>query len=309
MIKLYHGKNQYLSLKEAKTYYHQLLIKMSDADNIQIDGENMDAAQMIEIYDTQGMFSQKKVLFIKRLQENKNSALLIEHLLNVKQPTEDIEIVLWENKKIPANTKYYKFIRSYGEVYESPELNKRTFNTWAKQEATDQGLSIDNAANAELCSRCNYDPERFSNELKKFKLLKDKVSLDEVKALTTDTYESDIWKLIDSINYGDRVESTTVLENLLRNRLDAHYILSMMYRNIRLITQVKFLVDKGFDSRSIASQLKLPPFTVPSLIKSATRYDQERLERIYERLTNLDFQIKIGEIEPQIGLTLITSIL
>lgn len=309
MIKLYHGKNTYISLREAKLYHKALLEGTNEVDDISIDADTVDASEVIQVYDTQGMFSQRKIIFIKRLNENKNSATLIEHISRIKTTSTDIEVIIWENKKIASNTKYYKFIKEFGEIFEAPELNKRTFMTWAKEELSRQSVDADSQALNELANRCNFDPERFSNEINKFKLLKDRITLDSVKAMTTDTFEADIWKLIDSINSGQKGESTLLLENLLRNKLDPHYILAMMYRNIRLIAQTKFLADRGEDSRSIASALKIPPFTVPSLIKSAARYDETKLKTIYERLTNLDHQIKVGEIEPQIGLTLITTVL
>jgi DNA polymerase-3 subunit delta len=309
VLKLFHGKNQYLSLREAKRYYKQLLESDPSVESIEIDAETVDATEIIELYETQGMFSSRKMLFVKRLNSCKNYADLVEHMKSIDVCGITAELIFWENKKIASNTKYFKLLKEVGDIYESPDLNKRSFGKWAKEETATQAVEIEKDAMAELIQRSNYDPERFSNELSKFKLLKKTVDLQTVKALTTDTFESDIWKLIDAINLGEKAKSVEILENLMRNNVEPHYILAMMYRNLRQVAQIKAMKEKGSDNREIASKLKIPPFTIPSLAKSSSRYSQQTIKKLYEKLTNLDYQIKVGEIAPEMGLTLISTIL
>ena len=83
----------------------------------------------------------------------------------------------------------------------------------------------------------------------------------------------------------------------------------MITRNVRLITLTKYLLEEREETGSVAKTLKVPPFTVPSLINSSKKYSKKKLKTLYTKLSNLDFQTKKGQIDPNLGLTLLSSIL
>ena len=135
------------------------------------------------------------------------------------------------------------------------------------------------------------------------------ITRQDVTSLVSNTLESDIWNLIDAINTGDRKYSVEILERLISQSVDANYIISMITRNVRLITLTKYLLEESEETGSIAKTLKVPPFTVPSLISSSKKYSKKRLQTLYTKLSNLDYQIKKGQIDSNLGLTLLSSIL
>ena len=79
----------------------------------------------------------------------------------------------------------------------------------------------------------------------------------------------------------------------------------MLARNLRLVLLTKFLLRKGNDYRAISSELSIPPFTTPSLIKTAENSSDEKLKMLYTKLSNLDYQIKTGKIDANLGISLI----
>lgn len=83
----------------------------------------------------------------------------------------------------------------------------------------------------------------------------------------------------------------------------------MIVRNIRLITVAKNMINNGASYGQIASALKIPPFTVKPIVDASKKYSLERIKTIYEKLSGLDYEIKMGRIEPKLGLTLLCTIL
>ena len=83
----------------------------------------------------------------------------------------------------------------------------------------------------------------------------------------------------------------------------------MILRNVRLLTLTKHLVQKNTNYSDMAKILKIPPFTLSPLISSSNKYSMERIKLIYEKLASLDYEIKVGRLEPKLGLTLLTTIL
>ena len=96
-----------------------------------------------------------------------------------------------------------------------------------------------------LAQRTNYDPERCANEIKKHKLNDtEEIKEKDLDILTTDTLEEDIWKLVDAINSEKKERSVEILEKLYSQNTDPNFILSMLARNLRLITMAKHLKNK-----------------------------------------------------------------
>lgn len=306
--RLYHGNSPFLSLEALNTKLEHLKATNPLVEISFLEAETSDPNKIVDEILSQSLFSSTRIFIIKRIYRNKKKELFLEKILNLIEQNTSKDIVLfWEDQKIKANTKYYKFFLKGNNIEEQDALNKRTFIPWAKARIAKSELKIEANALKELSERTNYDPERLNMEIEKFRLNDEKksISIDDVESLTTDTLERDIWSLIDAINESDTVKSMNILENLNKQSVDPNYIISMLARNLRLITLTKFLLEKDSSSREIASALKVPPFLVPNLIKGAKKYSNERLVTIFTKLSNLDFQIKTGQIDGVLGLTLI----
>lgn len=308
MFKLYIGNEPYLSLREALNLVIQVR-ESQTAEYISIDAEKTDPSVLIDTLSSQNLFSPQRIILLKRVYRNKNKDVLItfllEHLPNNRTDT----IIIWEDQKVSSVTKYVKFFKSQNLLEEYNQLNKRTFQTWAKQEVDDMNLKLDSNTIRLLAEYSNYDPERFGNNLKKIKLLdKELVTQEDIKDIAPYTLEDDIWTLLDQINSSDR-NTLLTLERVLKQGIDANYVIAMIARNLRLLTMIKSLKEKGAVGNEIASILRIPPFTVPSLSKASDRYTMDKLKYIYEKICSLDYEIKVGRISGDLGLTVLCTIL
>ncbi|MDD4382058.1 MAG: DNA polymerase III subunit delta [Candidatus Dojkabacteria bacterium] len=271
---------------------------------INADTENF--KNIIDKIQNKDLFLSNRTILIKRLYRNKEKDSLIQNLLNILGNTSDEQIIFWEDQKIRSTTKYFKFFKEKNLVKEYEALNKRNFLSWLDEELEKNNLKADKETKRNLAERTNYDPERCSNEIKKHKLNNsESITLEDLDILTTDTMEQDIWKLIDSINSGRKEISLGILEKLKSQNNDPNYILSMLARNIRLITLIKHLREQGKTFKEICSILRVPPFSIYPIMDIIFDYDKEKIRYLYSKLSNLDYQIKTGRIEPMLGLTLI----
>ena len=308
--KFFHGNSPYLSRKAA---YKELKKIKADNPNTQIEtieADSLESSKYADMLSSSTLFASKKILFIKRLYRNKEKDKLTKYTTEYLQnsQTDDI-IIIWEDQKIRSTTKYLKFFKENKSLEEFNSLNKRTFMTWLKQELKEQEMEIDMNIQKLIAMNTNYDPERCSNELQKYKLSGEEITKEYILKTTTDTLELDIWGLIDAINHQNKSLSLEIMERLFTQNNDPHYILAMLARNLRLLTLTKHLTKKGASSREIASVLRVPPFTVPSMIKASEQYSDEKIIKMYEKFTNLDFQLKTGKIEGRLGLTLLCTYL
>jgi DNA polymerase-3 subunit delta len=308
MKKLFHGKNSHLSYQNYRKEFDELVLKNPDLEIEVIEADSTEVDKVAESYKNVGMFSSGKIIVVKNLSSNKRYPEIIEDL-----KTADLSMVyllVIENEKVASNTKYFKLFSEKNEICESADMNKRTFITWLKDLVKSENLNIEQDAIYLLAENCNYETERVSNELVKYKLSGlSTITTTSIKEISPDTFENDIWQLIESINSTtDIVKSITILENLFEHNVDSYYIMAMLNRNLRQLVLVKELLAIGVDSKMICSKLKIPPFTLPQLKSTSTKYSKQSLIDLYEKITNMDFESKIGNIEPKLGLTLMVTL-
>ncbi len=301
--KLYHGNSVYLSLRAVK---NAISSNTEKQNLITIEADAQKAQQIIDSIQNQGLFVSKRVFLIKRLYKNKNKDSLIEKLLSLLNEQFPDDIYFWEDQKIRSTTKYLKFFKSNDSVEEYTQLNKRNFLSWLDQELKENDLKADETTKRLLAQRTNYDPERCSNEIKKHKLNNsEEIKESDLDILTTDTLEEDIWKLIDAINTEKKERSIEILEKLYSQNTDPNFILSMLARNLRLITMAKHLKKQKKSFAEICSIMKVAPFSLYPILGVIDRYDMNKIKLLYTKLSNLDYQIKNGQIDGMLGLTLI----
>lgn len=310
--KLYHGSSHYLSLEAAHEHIDSVKQKKREVELLTINADSTDSQTILDTLTSQNLFVPERIIFIKRLYKNKKKDDLVPLVTDFLENTSSKDtIILWEDQKIKANTKYFKFFKKNNNEESFEELNKRTFFTWLREELKKQNMKMETTATKDIAERTNYDPERCANELKKLRLLLDdkEIKKDDIEKLITNTLERDIWSLIDAINEGQTEKSIKILEKLLSQNVDVNYIISMIARNLRLLTLTKHLLTDGKTYNEIASILKIAPWTVHPLITASKKYSEEKITYLYTKLSNLDFQIKRGLIEPKLGITILSSIL
>lgn len=310
MYYFFHGKNPFLSLKAANKKITKLKNEFKDYEFIALDGEVDDIMDIAGAINTTDMFSQGKIIFIKRLLSNSKHKEKNEILLSTltTSKADNTEIIFWENSKVASNTKIYKAIAKIANVEETTDLNKRTFKTWAKGQIADTDLKISPSVMQVMVEHTNYDPERFASLLEKLELTdKKEITKADIEENSANTLETTIWELIDVINGAKEGQAIALVDKLLKQQEAPHFILAMIIRNTRLLIMAKALIDTDKNPKEIAKILKIPPFTVYPIMKSAKKYSHVKLKSLYNMLYNLDFEIKIGNIEPELGLTLIAT--
>ncbi len=308
MIYLFHGSNPYLSRTAAREKFESLSDEFPAYESYKVDAEEVSPDELAGILMTSSMFARGKNIYLRDVYGHKMRQSFIDILSeylpeHAEDPT--FNLVLVEERKIPANTKYFKMLRSVGEVEESKKFNKRTFLTWAKTYLQQHGGVAEYGAVKKLAEYSNYDALRFVNSFERLELDgKSNFTEGDVESIVANTGENTVFQLIDALNDGDARTVMKLYDNLEMSGLSPLFILTMLARNIANVLMVKDLLASGVDRRDIPKITKLPPFTITSLVSTADKYSVRQLATLHGKLYNLDYQIKMGLIDPTVGLTL-----
>lgn len=304
MQKLYIGNEPFLSLKKAHLQIKELL-KDGNLEYILIDGEKTDSSKIADLLTSKSLFSLPRVIFLKRAYKNKDRSNLIPYILEFLEKETTDSIIMWEDEKISSVTKYVKYFKNKKCLEEYNKLTKPSFYKYTKELLKESDIEMSSELVTLLSQYSNYDIERIENSIKKLKLLgvEGYVTKGNIDEISQNTLEEDIWLLLDEMNRREG-RPLSVLENIFAQRVDPLYILPMITRNFRLIALTKYLTQNNATYAEIASTLKIPPFTVKPLIEASEKYDWNKILNKYEKLSNLDYEIKVGRIDSKLGLTL-----
>lgn len=309
MIKVFEGENSFLSKKKLDCTIEEIKKNNPQISCKVIDAEKASISKICEEYETQDMFSEEKLIVLKRLLLNKEYKDLVEKILSTCDKAEKTHLIIWEDRNIPKNTRYYKNFNAIKAIESFPKFNKPSFKKWAKEEIENQGLEIDSKTLGIFAETVNYDPQTLQNETLKIKLQGEKEVTEEIiQKNMEDAYTSSIWEFLDSINTKNNMEANTkILLNLLKNGLNPHYLMIMISRNVKNIMMIIKMTEEGKTDKEIASVLKIPPFTLPRLKKIAEDSDYEKLLKIYQKIYNLNYETKVGGIDSELGLILLVT--
>ncbi|HEQ65262.1 MAG TPA: DNA polymerase III subunit delta [bacterium] len=311
MIKLYHGQNNFLTRKKMVQDLESMLTKIV----VRIDCELESTEKIYESYQNLDLFEPRKTVILRNLSKSKEFDSIfddLEEMLNNSVSDGDlpIDIIIYENSSLRSNSRLLKLISQHGEIYASPKLNKQSIINEIKRLLDEQKINLDNSIIYELADRADYDIERVATEISKLTLLKSKsVNLDTLTKITTNTHKNEIWDLTDSINKDDREKTVKILDLLLTQRVDPYYILAMIMRNLRQIMLTKLLLAESKNKAEICKIAQIPPFTFGQVKKKSDGTTIEKLEYLYEKINNLEYEMKIGKISPELGLTLLSTVL
>lgn len=255
------------------------------------------------------LFGEKKVIIVsnsyiftgnvkKGIEQNLEE---LEKYINSMNPN-TILIFTVNNEKLDERKKITKLAKKNGIIKEYNHADIITII-----EKMFDGYSIQLETIKYLINRVGDDITLLSNEIEKIKLYKDnekKIVKEDIDKLTSKSLEVNNFKLIDSIIAKNKSEAITLYNERLRLNEEPIAIIIALANQIRIMYQVKQLYMDGYTENKIASILSIHPYRVKLAAQNGKKYDSNILLEYLKKLSDLDINIKTGNIDKILGLEL-----
>ncbi len=299
MIYLFYGNDRYESYKAAKLLASNLAsankkeIKIIESDSI---NEPSEFTQYLEGVD---MFSSGYVLLLKRLSSNKRLLKYFEENIN---SVKTYDIILWEETKIG------KTIEKEAESikYEIPFFNSYSkMRSWFMDQVKVIGVKLSPIHVEKIANNHNLDKNMFINEVEKIALYlesqnKNDLSDAELKELLTKDIDTEIWDILENFANKKKVEAAKEFLEISSVSDISQFLITMIDWQISNTYRVKYFVEKRMD----LSSLNIKPKPLSSAKTMAERSSWKEIEKMADKLFDLDTAIKSGELDYKTGLTL-----
>jgi len=260
-----------------------------------IDGSELSLAQLPDLLMGQSLFSEKRLIIIKELSENKTIWPVFEDWL--PRVSDDIKLVLVEPKP-DKRLRTYKALQKVATVQEFPawtESDATTAEQWVVSEARRLGLALDKKSAHHLVERVGPRQWELYHALEKLSVLPEVTAaiIDEVvEANPTEN----VFALFETALRGNGKKVHEMIEVLALTE-DAYKVFGLLSSQA---LQLAALAYADQPSQTVASDIGAHPFVLSKLARQAQKRGRVGAREIVELFAEADSTLKTVSVDPWI---------
>lgn len=288
MITLLTGENSFEITRVLKR-----LVDEFDGTAERIDGAELEERQLPDLLAGATLFSDKRLVVIKGLSENKQLWSRFGEWLERASP--DVDIILVDEKP-DKRTKTYKELKAVAKVHEFAAWGERDgmkAETWVAHEAEAMGVTLDRKNIQALVYRVGPDQWQLHHALSKLSLLEE-VTVEAIEELIEATPTENIFNLLDTALKGDGKKASEMLRILERTE-DPYMVFGLLCSQA---FQLAALAASDGSGSEVAKDIGAHPFALQKLAPHANRLGRGGARRIIESFARADDRLKSGPADP-----------
>ncbi|MDP5273053.1 DNA polymerase III subunit delta [Chengkuizengella axinellae] len=231
----------------------------------------------------------------------------IEKLENyIHSPVDYSVLVLYvQAEKLDERKKIVKLLKKQNHLVSFPPLKPNELSKWIQNRVKKHGCMISEQTAETFILYAGTNLQTLAAEIEKcclFAGADQEITREMINQLVVRSVEQNIFILVDEIVRKKLEQALTIFYTLLKQKEEPIKIISLIARQFRIILQVKELSSKGYSQYQIASQLSIHPYAVKIADGQGKLYQERDLVDILNKLAELDYQIKSGQIEKVLGI-------
>lgn len=276
------GGNDSFLINQAIEIFKDKLVDALEEFNFQkVDASTLTDNDFVNLFATLPICSQYKLIVLENVSQNNTKA--IDNFF--KQPFYNVVVVI------------KSYLYKQGEQVDCDYLDRKDLAKWIENYLKKYDLSIDATAINYILEISNSDLGYISNELVKVVGYLDKgskVSVEDIKLLFTKNESYFVYNLTATIDSKDKKKAFLILNSLQEDN-NVGDIFTFMGSYFRKMFYVA--VNTG-RNEELATILKTKPYAIQKARDSINKNGKSFYINLYEKYTNLDYEIKSGKITP-----------
>ena len=303
MIKFFHGDNTFASWNAL-----QELLLNTKGGYKSIAGDELDNVQEIFVaLDSLHMFTAApEITVIKRIYNNRKRSLVNELLAQLqRRSVKELQLLIWEDKKISSGGKLLSFLQDLAAVQEFKPFDIRKLRSWVLEYAKSLGVKISPDQAVRIIHLAGSNQFLLASEIQKLALLlksenRNTISASDLNFISVNS-DADIWKFLNAVAARNRSKILENFHELVTQGNDVQYLIAMLARHLK--TLFIAVQHPYLDTKTLA-ELGINQFFFRRTAYFAKKFTIRQIKLLFSKLTNLDFGIKQGKIDPMLGANL-----
>ena len=254
--------------------------------------------------DTIPFFSEKKIIIAKNasfLKATEKGKEKVEHDFNrfeawLNYPSDTtVTIFVAPYEKVDERKKVTKQLKQKSVVLQAETPQNKDLVAWIRSEASHFNKRISEAAVDKLIEMVGSNMLSIRQEIEKMSLYlgdEPEIQVQTVVNLVAKSLEHDAFQMLAAYLENRPKEALEIYHELLRQKEEPIKLVGLLASNIRTMSNVFYLLQKGYHPQQIAKQLKIHPYRVKLISEQRIKPTQERLMQALYKLADIDVQLK-----------------
>ena len=142
------------------------------------------------------------------------------------------------------------------------------------------------------------------NILECYKYQEKMITDDDVKKLVVPPLEDNVYNLIDSVIQKDKARIFSILADFKKENIQYSFLVSLLINKFQEMYNVNILAKSGITQADIQDLFNVSSGKAYYMLKNAKAVDTYEIKKNLSMLNDLDYQIKTGKVDQNIGLEL-----
>lgn len=307
-LQLIYGSNALRISEKAKKLAEDFVGEADDFSIVALNYRESTIEQIIEEAQTLPFLSDRKAILVDdaysftgakvRAEVDHDIDLLVEYINNKN----DDALIIFKvyNEQLDNRKKITKLLKKKGAVTEMAEMTENEVRSFINTTAKEAGVEVDPKALNLFIARVGIKYDQVRNELDKLLLYTDgKITEEAVDEIVSVSLEENIFRLTDLILSGQKAAAVKLLRALMLQNEEPMQLLHLIINQLRLLYQVKLMMQQGYQGDHIAKALKVHPYRVKLAAREIGKYRQDELERKMVKCRNIDYKFKSSYLNRQ----------
>lgn len=267
-----------------------------------LDEQPVDFA--IDEADTLPFLSERKIIIAKNasfLKATEKGKEKVEHDFTrlesyLQQPSNTaVLFFIAPFEKLDERKKVTKLLKNHSVLLQAVTPQNKDLVSWIRSEASKYQKQMTDDAVDKIIEMVGSNMLLLRQEIEKICLYLGEdstITVPIVEDLVAKSLEHDVFKLSTAFVEHRPKEALEIYHSLLRQKEDPIKLVGLLSSNLRAMSSVYYLNQKGYRQDEIARQLKMHPYRVKIMLSQPHRPSQQQLLQGLKNLSEIDLQLK-----------------
>ena len=262
---------------------------------------------VVDELTTVSLFDESKFVIVRNaeglLKSSDRAFLDLLKAMN-DQNSSNILILVFMGSVDMANEQYQK-LKRFSSVFEAKTKNIN-LEEYATQRFKEEGYFVELDTIRLLVSYADsFSKLRgYMDQLECYKAEDKKITTADVRLLISEPLEDNVYSLIDAVLTNNKKLMLKGYQDMKLRSMQASNLISLLINKFQELYNVNILIKAGMNQASLAELFHISSGRAYYMIKNAKEHSMETIKSHLEELNTLDYQIKTGKIDGNIGLEL-----
>ncbi|MGB9598269.1 MAG: DNA polymerase III subunit delta [Minisyncoccales bacterium] len=303
MILIIAGPETYLSRKRLKELLKQSEKEKREIKFFDLEEKNYFLEIKREFFNI-NFFNQKKLFVLENSSLNKS--FQEDFKKEIKEFSHSPNLIIFYEKGEISSKKeedFFKTITKESQKEFFDFLRKKEVEKWLSEIEREKNFVFEKGAKEKIVELLGNNLWLIEKEIEKLLTFEEKrISLANVRKLISPQLTFNIFDTLEMLAKKNKKEVILMVRKHLENGDSPQFIFSMFIYQIRELIILKDLLEKTKNFFFLQKKIKKPYFVLRKMLNCLKYFTKEELKKLYQKLYLLDFQIRKGEILPEMSL-------